>query len=93
VPPIAEYKHGPGCSVTGGYVYRGAAQPALKGFYLFGDYCSGMIWTFPAGAGNKTAKAVASTGLSISSFGEGENGEIYVADLGGGGIYRVVVGP
>ncbi|MGZ8562059.1 MAG: PQQ-dependent sugar dehydrogenase, partial [Candidatus Limnocylindria bacterium] len=93
VPPIAEYSHGAGCSVTGGYVYRGGAQPALKGIYVFGDYCAGTLLTAPAGSGNKTIKTVASTGLSISSFGEGEDGEIYVADVAGGGIYRVVVSP
>jgi glucose/arabinose dehydrogenase len=93
VPPIAEYSHASGCSVTGGYVYRGTAQPALKGIYLFSDYCAGTLWTFPAGTGNKAAKVVASTGLSVASFGEGEDGEIYLADIGGGRIYRVVVSP
>ncbi len=91
IPPIAEYSHGVGCSVTGGYVYRGSQQLALKGFYVFGDYCSGIIYTVPAGAGNKTPKAVADTGLSISSFGEGEDGELYVVDVSGGGLYRIVV--
>ncbi|MCS7041129.1 MAG: PQQ-dependent sugar dehydrogenase, partial [Caldilineales bacterium] len=45
VPPIAEYGRGDGCSVTGGYVYRGAALPELNGVYFFGDYCSGLIWS------------------------------------------------
>jgi glucose/arabinose dehydrogenase len=92
VPPIVEYGHALGCSITGGYVYRGSRQPALKGFYLFGDYCSGTIWTVPAAAGNQTPKAVSSTGLLISSFGQGEDGEIYLVDLGAGGLYRVVIG-
>jgi glucose/arabinose dehydrogenase len=92
VAPIAEYGHGLGCAVTGGYVYRGARQPALKGIYLFGDYCSGTIFSVPAGGGTPTPKAVAQTGLLISSFGEGEDGEIYLVDLSGGGLYRVVVG-
>jgi glucose/arabinose dehydrogenase len=91
VRPIAEYGHGVGCSVTGGYVYRGAAQPALRGFYILGDYCSGVIYTLPAGAGSKTLKAVADTSLSIASFGEGEDGEVYVADVSGGRVYRIVV--
>jgi glucose/arabinose dehydrogenase len=92
VPPIAEYSHSQGCSITGGYVYRGTRQPTLKGIYVFGDYCSGTIFTLPAGGGYRTPKVVASTGKQISSFGEGEDGEIYMVDLGGGGLYRVVVG-
>ena len=92
VPPIAEYSHSIGCSVTGGYVYRGARQPALKGIYLFGDYCAGTIFSVPAGGGTLTPKSVADTGLQISSFGEGEDGEVYLVDLGSGGLYRVVVG-
>ena len=92
VPPIAEYGHGLGCAVAGGYVYRGARQPAMKGIYLFGDYCSGTIFGVPAGGGTLTPMAVAQTGLMISSFGEGEDGEIYLVDLRAGGLYRVVVG-
>ena len=92
-PPIAEYSHSSGCSVTGGYVYRGAAQAALKGFYVFSDYCSGTLWTVPAGGGTKTMKVVASTGLNISSFGESQAGELYLVDIGGGGLYKVVIGP
>jgi glucose/arabinose dehydrogenase len=92
VPPIAEYSHSVGCSVTGGYVYRGAAQPALKGIYVFSDYCSGALWTVPAGSGSKTTKTVASTGLNVTSFGESEAGEIYLVDIGGG-LYKVVVSP
>jgi len=92
VPPIVEYGHNPGCSVTGGYVYRGARQPALKGIYLFGDYCSGTIFSVPAGGGTLAPRAVAQTGLLISSFGEGEDGEVYLVDLGAGGLYRLVAG-
>lgn len=92
IPPIAEYSHGSGCSVTGGYVYRGVAQAALKGFYVFSDYCSGTLWTFPAGTGNKTAKVVASTGFNVTSFGESEAGELFLVDISGGRLYRVVIG-
>jgi len=91
VAPLAEYSHDLGCSVSGGYVYRGSAQPALRGFYLFGDYCSGTIFTIPTTGSVHTPKAVASTGRQISSFGEAENGEVYLVDLGGGGLYRVLV--
>ena len=90
-PPITEYSHAIGCSVSGGFVYRGSGQPSLKGFYVFADYCAGTLFTVPAGAGSKTPKPVADTGLSISSFGESESGELYLVDIGGGGLYRVVV--
>jgi glucose/arabinose dehydrogenase len=91
VDPVAEYPHTPegGCSVTGGYVYRGTRQPAMAGAYLFGDYCTGTIWTLAADGG-LTPQPLADSGLSVSSFGEGEDGEIYLVDLGGGGLYRVV---
>ena len=88
VLPVAEYGHDAGCSVTGGYVYRGTRQPAMLGTYLFGDYCSGTIWTLPTEG--VTPRPLAETGLRISSFGEGEDGEIYLADLSGGDLYRVV---
>jgi glucose/arabinose dehydrogenase len=91
VPPIAEYNHQFGCSVTGGYVYRGSRQPLLVGVYLYGDYCTGTIWTVPSGVAAPDVRIVAATSLQISSFGEGEDGEIYLVDLGGGSIYRVVV--
>jgi glucose/arabinose dehydrogenase len=90
VGPIAEYGHDQGCSVTGGYVYRGARQPTMRGTYLFGDYCSGIVFTLPSVG--LTATHLADTGLQISSFGEGEDGEIYLADLSAGGVYRVVAG-
>jgi glucose/arabinose dehydrogenase len=95
-PPITEYTHADGCSVTGGYVYRGTTQPALGGFYLFADYCSGNLWAIPADADAPTGGTVApqlllATGLAISSFGEDAAGELYLADLNGGVIYRVTV--
>jgi glucose/arabinose dehydrogenase len=87
--PVAEYSHDAGCAVTGGYVYRGTRQPSMLGTYLFGDYCSGTIWTLPEVDG-LTPRPLAETGLRISSFGEGEDGEIYLVDLSGGGLYHVV---
>lgn len=89
VAPIAEYGHDEGCSVTGGYMYRGTVQPAMQGTYLFGDYCSGTIWTLPA-SDSVTPRRLGDTGLRISSFGEGEDGEIYLVDLGGGSLYQVL---
>jgi glucose/arabinose dehydrogenase len=88
--PAIEYSHAEGCSVTGGYVYRGRAIPGLYGRYIFGDYCSGTIWSFPAGASWPVRKTVlANTGYSISSFGQDQNGELYVVDLAGGTVYRI----
>jgi len=90
-PPIAVYSHSLGCSVTGGYVYRGVASPLLRGAYLFADYCSGRIWSLDAGgAGVQAPRLLLSSGRSIASFGEDEAGELYVADIGAGQILRVV---
>jgi glucose/arabinose dehydrogenase len=91
VPPIAEYGHAKECSVTGGYVYRGTRQPAMLGTYLFADYCSGRIWTLPS-SGGLVPRRLAETGLQISSFGEDEDGEVYLLDIAGGGVYRVLAG-
>ena len=91
VQPIAEYSHDLGCAVIGGYVYRGTAQPDLEGVYLFGDWCSGRIFTLQVDEGTVTPKTVLSSGLAVSAFGEDEAGEIYVADLAGGGVYHLVV--
>ena len=93
--PVADYQHGAdGCSVTGGYVYRGQEFPALAGVYLYGDYCSGKIWAiFPsaAGAGGWQTGLLAQTQSTVSSFGEDEAGELYVTDLAKGIVYRLGV--
>ncbi len=87
--PVIEYSHGSGCSVTGGYVYRGPIV-SLRGDYLFSDYCSGKIWiaTVDAGAPNWTYTTLAGTpSMNVYSFGESEIGDLYVVH-GGGKIYR-----
>ena len=89
VQPIAEYGHDQGCAVIGGYVYRGTRQSILRGVYVFSDNCSGVLWTLQVDAGRLAPKVVLDSGKSISSFGVGEDGEIYAADLGGG-ISRLV---
>ena len=82
--PVAEYGHDAGCTVIGGNVYRGSAQPALIGGYLFGDYCSGTLWAIdPAGDELRDPTVVFEGSLSLSSFGEDEAGELYATDLGG----------
>jgi glucose/arabinose dehydrogenase len=92
VLPVAAYGRDEGSTVTGGYVYRGASQPALAGIYLFADFGSGRIWGFPAadaGSGSVEMTGLLETDLSISSFGEDEAGELYAVDLGGA-VYRVL---
>jgi glucose/arabinose dehydrogenase len=92
--PVAEYAHAEGgCSVTGGYVYRGARLPDLNGFYIFGDYCSGLTWTLRrAETGEWERHLFLRTNLRISSFGEDEAGELYVVDHAGA-IYRLEAAP
>lgn len=93
VKPIAQYRtHQNGtCAVVGGHVYRGEAQPELEGVYVFGDYCSGSIFTLQVDEGTTTVKVVLESGRAVSSFGVAEDGEIYVADLVGGDVLRVTV--
>ena len=90
--PVFDYVHDEGnCSITGGAVYRGTQIPALAGAYVFGDFCSGRIWALaPAGTG-WTSVALLDTDLSLSSFGEDEAGELYVADLNRGSVYRLAL--
>jgi glucose/arabinose dehydrogenase len=86
--PVVEYSHSQGCSVTGGFVYRGTAVPALARLYVFADFCSGTIWTVPKGGVSPITKhLLMDTSMQISSFGEDEHGELYVVDIGGS-IYR-----
>jgi glucose/arabinose dehydrogenase len=89
--PILQYGHDLGCSVTGGMVYRGIGVPALAGRYVYGDYCSGRIWSAGRDAsGMWTARELASAGGSISAFGEDEDGELYFADYAHGELRRLV---
>ena len=73
------------CSITAGYVYRGAAVPDLVGTHLSGDFCSGEIF----GLRRRELSLLLDTELRISSFGEDEEGEVYVVDLDGA-VYRIV---
>ena len=93
--PVTEYGHtnegaGNRCSVTGGYVYRGADIPALQGRYVFADYCTGEIFSIDAGAAAGVAPTfLLDTSANISSFGERPNGELFVVDRGGR-VYQIV---
>ncbi len=87
--PAITYTHSVGCSVTGGYVYRGAAIPSLVGQYVYGDFCSGRIWAAQRNAaGAWVPTELGDTGYGISGFGEDEAGELYFADYGTGDIYK-----
>ena len=91
--PVAEYDtHTAGsCAVTGGYVYRGAQSTAMQGLYFYGDYCSGRLWAMmQQSPGVWASDLIVDTAYSISSFGEDEAGEIYLADYAGGTILRIV---
>ncbi|HEX8187380.1 MAG TPA: PQQ-dependent sugar dehydrogenase [Pyrinomonadaceae bacterium] len=90
-PPVVEYNHSAGdCSVTGGYVYRGAAYPRMQGLYFYGDFCSGRIWSLKRVSGNWQSTLLLDTAIQISAFGEDEAGNLYVASYGGGDIYPLV---
>jgi glucose/arabinose dehydrogenase len=90
VAPIVDYSHDQGCSVTGGFVYRGSTYPSMQGIYFYGDFCSGTIWGLRNENGSWEHVVLLETDLSISSFGEDEKGELYLADIAGGGIHRIV---
>ncbi len=90
VPPVFEYGHGSGeCAVTGGYVYRGSAIPALQGAYVFADFCLGDVVAIRIQDGRVVQQV--SLGLSVpslSSFAEDQSGELYALSLVGA-LYRL----
>jgi glucose/arabinose dehydrogenase len=87
--PVAEYSHPEGgCSVTGGYVYRGA-MPEWNGIYLYGDYCTGLIWGLIHTDGTWQKQQLFDTDFTITSFGQDKNGEIYLVS-DSGGVYKLV---
>lgn len=79
------------CSVTGGFVYRGEAYPELEGLYFFGDFCSGRVWGLEQVGSEWQSSLLFNSGYRISTFGEDEDGELYLADLSGGGIYQIIL--
>jgi hypothetical protein len=93
--PVAEYSHDSGCSVTGGYVYRGSELGGLAGTYLYGDFCSGRIWSLRLVGGVATDQMELTPQLgkvpSLASFGTDGFGELYVVSLGGT-VYKLVAG-
>ncbi len=89
VDPVAEYSHAEGgCSVTGGYVYRGA-MTEWNGIYLFGDYCTGFVWGLIRSGDTWQKQKLFDLDVTITSFGQDETGEIYLTS-DNGGVYRLI---
>lgn len=84
IDPVIEYSHDEGCSVTGGYVYRGSQISALKGIYLYSDFCSGTLWgARDSGDGRYESFQLLDTDLNIASFAQANDGEIYLLHIRG----------
>lgn len=83
VPPVHDYAHGPGCSVTGGLVYRGAAIPELVGGYVFSDLCDGELRVLVKDGGSILARGLGVAGTRIIGFGSDAAGELLILELGG----------
>lgn len=89
-PPLWEYDHSTGGqSITGGFVYRGLAYPALQGHYFYADYVNGKIWSLYKVGNTWINKLWFDTPYYVSTFGEDINGELYFASLTGNHIYRL----
>ena len=94
--PVWEYRHSSsdGCSITGGYVYRGSGSPSLQAKYILGDYCSGRVWALSYdGINPASAEVLLDTRLAISSFGSDKNGELYICSHVDGKIYSLTSSP
>lgn len=93
-PPTVEYDHNIGCSINGGYVYRGKNIPSLRGTYFFSDFCSKTVWTYkwpgPGAPTEQAGQPVVVVPGNPSSFGQDNHGEIYVVERSGNGkVYRI----
>ncbi len=92
--PVLEYDHGDGCSITGGFVYRGAAIPDLAGLYLFSDFCSGFVRSFRMAGGEAVEERrwpELEPNGSVTSFGEDADGELYILTREGS-VFQIVAG-
>jgi glucose/arabinose dehydrogenase len=89
---VAEYTHDDGCAVTAGHVYHGSRYPAWRNWFVYGDWCSGKMWTIPAAgpAGTPVEVTPQDHTINPSSFARDHNGELYAVDLGGS-IYRLTL--
>lgn len=86
--PLVEYDRSAGRSVTGGYVYRGSDFRELAGTYFYGDFETGRLWGLQLAEDTARTRLLLETGMALVSFGEDDDGELYVVDFGGG-VYRV----
>lgn len=94
IDPVWQYGHDQGCSITGGYVYRGSAIPGLQGSYLFADLCNGKIWGLDSAAdGSAAARLLNQSGRGLAAFAEDVDGELYVVDIGTGDLHQLVAAP
>lgn len=91
--PVYDYDHLAlgGCSITGGFVYRGKAHPELDGKYIFGDFCSGFVWSLEKdGDKANVDRLLRADNVRLASFAKGDDGELYLIDMGGGTLYKFV---
>lgn len=87
--PVEEYSHTLGCSVTGGFVYRGGLYSGIQGIYIYADYCSGQIWGLQLDGENWVSQPLVNGGFGLTSFGEDESGELYLVRRDGT-IYQII---
>ncbi|HEY1342750.1 MAG TPA: PQQ-dependent sugar dehydrogenase [Bryobacteraceae bacterium] len=88
--PVTEYTHAAGCSIIGGFVYRGRVSPGLRGTYIYGDLCSGTIWGLDRLGGDWASRVLLNAAFTITTFGEDEAGEVYVANADRGTIQHII---
>ena len=91
--PFAEYDHDEGCSITGGFVYRGNSYPSLQGKYFFSDYCSSFIAVVDSNGAGEIVYLDQTHDDNFATFGEDVNNELYVAGLGGSGVIYKIIDP
>jgi uncharacterized repeat protein (TIGR03806 family) len=90
VPPVQDVPRDESSAIIGGFVYRGSAMTGMQGQYLYADFSTGRVYALTSnGIGGYASRLIASGSRPISTFGQDANGEIYVVDFGGGGIYRL----
>lgn len=90
--PVIDYGHDEGCAVTGGFVYHGSQIAGLQGAYLYADFCSGKVWALRAGGSKLIESAlIGAFPIGISSFAQGNDGELYVLDYSNAGIIYELV--
>lgn len=88
--PVVEYDHSAGrCSVTGGYVYRGTKHPSLEGYYIYADFCGGQLYVGTLSGTNWKTGLSLETDFRPTTFGQDNNGELYIADSASGTIYQL----